>query len=125
MIFDLIGFRAALPFLSACERPARVAGVPYDLEQPGAEICSLVEACKKAKCPQVGLLNLVFGIFLIFHQPTSEVVCIIHERQHKSFKACASLLVIHGRRLPYNQTYRLSFEVSYLSPVFWRGRNNF
>jgi hypothetical protein len=67
-----------------------------------------LETCEKTKSPQIRFLNGVFGVFLVFHQPTSEVVCIICERQHKSFKACAGLLVIHGRRLPYKEEYRHS-----------------
>jgi hypothetical protein len=35
---------------------------------------------------------------------------IFHERQKQSFKTGANLPVIHGRRLPYNKTYRLSLK---------------
>jgi hypothetical protein len=68
----------------------------------GAAVRSL-EAREKTKCLQVRFLNHIFGIFLVSHQPTSQVVCVIHERQHKSFKARASMLVIHGRRQLYDK----------------------
>src|ERR1700758_5738573 len=87
-----------------------VAGVSHDAEEPGTAVCSLVEGAKKAIRPQIGLLHHIFGIFLVFHQPTTEVVRIFYERQKQSFKTGASLLVIHGRRLPYNKTYRLSLK---------------
>src|SRR5262249_10623963 len=67
-------------------------------------MCPLMEAREKTKCLQVRFLNHIFRIFLVFHQPTSQVVCIIHKWQDKRFKTRPSILVIHGRGLLYDKS---------------------
>src|SRR6516165_7713302 len=49
---------------------------------------------------EVGLLNHILSILMVFHQPPGQVVCFTHKRQHLTFEPGAQCFIIHPRFLP-------------------------
>jgi len=78
------------------------------LQISGAHMTLVIQSGIKGEMPSFAKKNNAQDTAAIVAYLTDENVCIIHERQHKSFKARASMLVIHGRRLLYDKAYRRS-----------------
>ena len=102
-------------------------GIATAKSQTGNKTSKLERLKRNLKGARIRFLNHIFGIFLVFHQPTSQVVCVIHERQHERFKTRASILVIHGRGLLYDKVYRLltTFIPGHSQSGIFPGRNRY